>query len=95
MAKAAKELQQNISESRQIIVDLLFTDLDLALTFLETARVSDCPETKERNVANALKAYRESSAKALKVNVLPSTRQDLQRMLNTVAERLLEFGAKV
>lgn len=42
-------------------------ELDLALAFAETAAVSDCPETRSRNLANARSAFLR-----LRDHVLPS-----------------------
>lgn len=40
------------------LVDVLLTDLDLAMTFLDVAATIGVPEHAERNYRNAEKAYR-------------------------------------
>ena len=87
-----KDLRSNLRESRQVLVDLLFTDLDLPQTFLDTARASSSPETQKRNVLNALKAYHEVSAKAEQVAMTEIARTELEARIKTLRNRLAKFG---
>jgi hypothetical protein len=91
-----RDLDQPIRNGDESAIRFLFADLDLAFTFLETARVSeDHPETKQRNVANAVKAYHSVSHIATMVYMSPDTHQYLQARLNALAGRLLDFGQTV
>lgn len=88
-------LAQNIEDAQRVIVDLLFTDLGLAFTFLETARVTSVPETRQRNVANAVKAYRDISEKGATLQLSSSTRQHLAAQLAELSQQLAARGESV
>lgn len=45
------------SYANELAVSVILSDLDLALTFLEVARVSTDPATRRRNRENARKVY--------------------------------------
>jgi hypothetical protein len=91
----AKELRSTISESRQIVLELLFADLDLACTFLDTAGLSSLPDTRKRNISNALKAYHEISAKSAKIEMPDVIRAEIDAKLNELRTRLAQSGASV
>lgn len=91
----ARDLKQNISDRRDIVIQLLFTDLDLAWTFLETARVSNRPERKSRNVANAVSAYNQISTKVADLNIPAATREELNAGLLALEQRISEFGVDI
>jgi len=91
----ANDLQSSISDYQQILIELLFTDLDLAFTFLDTARVSSWPETQRRNVEHAVKAHKEVSAKALQFEMPDSARKELDAGLRSLKERISRFGVKL
>jgi len=46
-----------LSDANRFSVEILITDLDLAFTFLQVARTSKNPETRQRNRENAHKVY--------------------------------------
>jgi hypothetical protein len=89
----ADELQQNISEYLDTVIDLLFTDIGLAFTFLETARISSNPERQKRCVAHAAKAYNHISARAMRCEMPAKTREELNARLRDLKQQLVEFGA--
>ena len=73
------------------MTELLFTDLDLAFTFLETARISRSAETQERNVRHATKAYWDVFAKALEIEMPDRTREQLQARLRDLEAQIANF----
>ena len=85
-------LKQNIADAQQNIIDLMFTDIDLAFTFLATAQVTNIPEIRQRNVANAVKAHRTISDKAAAMNLPSSTRQQLETRLFALSQQLAAWG---
>lgn len=94
-SSVARRVKKNPDESRKISTDLLFTDLDIAFTFLQTARSSKVARTKQRNVANALKAYSYISAKAPELDMPISARDDLDKMLLRLKQELELAGASL
>jgi len=52
-----KDLQELREQSNRASVDLLFTDAEMALTFLDLARTSRNDDLRKRRIHEALKAY--------------------------------------
>ena len=82
-------------QSKQTIVDLLFTDLDVAFTFLDTALISSNPETKSRNIGNAAAAWHTVSDKLNTFEIPPDVRNALLNRLTQLRNRLGELGARL
>jgi len=91
----ARSPQQNIADSLQISEQLLFSDLDLAFTFVQCARVSSIAKTKKRNVAYAAKAYRDVSERSLDLVMDVQLRKDLNTRLALLKQQLAELGVDV
>jgi hypothetical protein len=91
----APDFQENVSNIRNTTLDLLFTDVELAFTFLETAEASACAETQKRNVANALEAHRTVSAKLRTLAMSDAVRTELKSRLQDLAQALAKRGISV
>lgn len=91
----ARSLQQVIAESRQISEQLLFTDLQIAFTFLQIARVTSDPKTRRRNIENATKAYRDVLHRSADPNLAVRRREDLDTTLALLRNQLAEFGVNL
>lgn len=89
------DLARTIENSQQIIIELCFTDLDLAFTFLQTAQVTSIRGTKQRNLANAVKVYRTISQKAAGMDLPSATRQPLEAKLAELSQQLAAWGVPV
>ncbi len=79
----------NLSQSE---VSFLFTDLDLAMTFMDVADTSDNEETKRRNHANALKAYGTVLRLSNELMLNPDQRQAIDAKLVLLKTRLQALG---
>src|SRR5579875_1034159 len=66
----------------------LFTDLDLALSLVKTARVMPSGKIKQSYESHAVRTYREVEAKASKMHMPADTREALNQKLQLVARRL-------
>jgi hypothetical protein len=69
-------------------VDFLFTDLDLAMTFLALAEVSASKDTVHRNYVNARKAYGTAVRLLEKLRPDAKQRQALDAKLTLLKTRL-------
>lgn len=90
-----QSLLETLDKSTRVIVDLLFTDLKIAFTFLETALASRIEDTQKRNVANALKAYRTVSEKVSTMQLPAAVHEALTGRLQELANRLRLFGVDI
>ena len=70
----------------------LFTDLDLALSLLKTARVMPTGKSKTFYEVQAVKVYRDVSQKLANLHMSSDTRQTLSEKLLSVSAELLTLG---
>lgn len=73
-------------------IDLLFVDLDLANIFIDVARASPSDETARRNQSNARKAYETVLRLLPMLKPDEQERQDLDRKLSRLRNRLQAIG---
>jgi hypothetical protein len=73
-------------------LELLRTDLDVALTFMEVAATTHDPETVRRNHNNALRAYDTVLGFMLKLELTEAERETLEAKLAVVRTRLAAAG---
>lgn len=92
LTSVANGFPKSIADSRQISVDLLLTDIDVAFTFLRTAEISEIPETKSRNVQHATKAYIDISRQLAIMDLTLNAREELDRKLEDLRERLAGYA---
>jgi len=52
-----KSFQEIRDQSNRTVVNLLFTDAEIAMNMLDLARVSEMPELRKRRLREALRAY--------------------------------------
>ena len=90
-----QQLPATLRESHFIVLDLLFTDLDLAFTMLETARISEEAETKKRAIENAVEAYNYVVFKSARIEISPQDRDRLEARLCDLATHLAALGHPV
>lgn len=76
-------------------INILITDANVALTFTQIAATRKDAETVERNIQNALTAYRDISAKRLKFVFATEQAERLQGKLDLVKKRLHALGHDV
>ena len=73
-------------------VDFLFTDCDLAMTFLDVAGTTAIPETAQRNRQNARKAYNAILRAIPKLVLSAAERQSIENKLSALRTRLETAG---
>ena len=83
-----KRFLETIRQTRDILVKLLFTDLEVAFTLLQTARASSSPETQRRNIANAREACDAIKSSADRMEVTEADRQELNSRLVELVRQL-------
>jgi hypothetical protein len=88
----ALKLQSDLNRTK---IDLIFTDLELAFTFAASAASSENPDTRNRNRANARKAYFQIRDKLLPLSSPDDSERaqivwklrELQRCLERLGEK--------
>jgi hypothetical protein len=73
-------------------VDFLFTDIEMALTFLHVGETSTSRETRDRNLGKALQGYRTVLHFLPRLVMSPVQRTDLQQKLHNLKSRLERAG---
>jgi len=86
------DFHDHFSDSKQIGVEFLLTDLDVAMTFMDIAEVSRCEETIRRNQANARKACASVINLLEKLSPDERQRQVIEAKLALLKARLGEIG---
>jgi hypothetical protein len=84
-----------LEERNRIVSQLLQTDADLALTFIEVADTSLDPATTKRNIQNARKAYEDICRKRSSTPMSPKDMTVLQGKLDRIRENLRFFGESI
>lgn len=74
--------------SNRLGVELLFTDCDLAMTFLDVAANSQNPAAVQRNVENARKAYEAILRHMPKLILTAAEDQEIRSKLSELKRRL-------
>lgn len=90
-----RSLDQAITDSQQISVELLITDAKTALTLLDLARTTEIPEVRSRRIREALKAYQSILSFLRSLTPTAEQEQVLSRDLETLKRRLNEAGTTV
>jgi len=80
------------SNANQAIVDFLKIELSLALTFADLAFTTSDPGTRDRNTANAKKAYETVSAKLPKIELSAAEAAQVQKGLERLKSALRSLG---
>lgn len=75
-------------EANRVGAELLFTDCDLAMTFLDVAANSQNPETVQRNLENARKAYETVIRLMPKLAFTAAENQEIRSKLSELKRRL-------
>jgi hypothetical protein len=76
-------------------IDLIFTDLEVAFAFAALAATSENPDTRNRNRANACKAYCQIRDKLLPLcTPNDSQRAEIERKLGELRRCLERLGEK-
>ncbi len=81
-------------ESNKIGVEFLLTELDAALTFLDVARATGSPETRERNQGHAREAYDTARRLQTRVSMQPDEKQNFDEKLALLETRLQDLGSE-
>lgn len=90
-----KSLDEAITDSQQISIELLMTDAKTALTFLDLARTTDIAEIRSRRIAEAVRSYQSILYFLQRLNPTADQNQILSGDLETLKTRLNEAGATV
>ena len=83
-----KSFPEAVAESHHLIANLLITDLELALTFLEVAKTSQIEETVLRNRQNARKAHDSAVQMLSKHGFHPEDRRLVEKKIDIVRKEL-------
>jgi hypothetical protein len=81
-----------IERTNRAGVDFLFTDIEMAFTFLHVGETSNSRESRDRNFRKALQGYRTVLHFLSRVVLLPGERADLEQKLHKLKTRLEEAG---
>jgi hypothetical protein len=82
-------------DSERLRVELLFTDCDLGMTFLDVAANSRNPETVERNRQHARKAYETVRRYVPNSVMTPAETKAIKGKLDELKKRLAAVGEYV
>ena len=74
--------------SNRVGVELLFTDCDLAMTFLSMVATTRGPDVSQRNLQNARKAYEAILHHTPKLVLSAAESRDLRNKLSELRRRL-------
>jgi hypothetical protein len=86
------EQSELIERTNRAGVEFLFTDVEMAFTFLRVGETSTSRETRDRNLANALQGYRAVLHFLPRVVLSPVQEIDLQEKLHNLKSRLEQAG---
>ena len=87
-----ERLQQSSGIPRNLILDLVYTEFDMALTFCRIAASADVHSDKRlRNIKNAHQAYRGALKAVSKVHLTPVEWSSLLRLDGQVRRSLLDL----
>jgi hypothetical protein len=81
-----------IERTNRAGVDFLFTDIEMALTFLHVGETSTSRETRNRNFGKALQGYRTVVHFLSRLVISPDQRIDLEQKLHDLKSRLERAG---
>ena len=81
-----------IERTNRAGVDFLFTDIEMAFTFLHVGETSTSPETRDRNFGKSLQGYRTVLHFLSRVVLSPVQRTDLEEKLRNLKNRLEKAG---
>jgi hypothetical protein len=90
-----KSLEELREQSNKSLVDLLFTDVEMALTFVDLARVSRIPELKERRLKEARKACEFIVGRIPNVSLSSEQSVALNEKLAVLKDRLTRLSRQV
>jgi hypothetical protein len=86
------EQSELIERTNRAGVEFLFTDMEMAFTFLQVGETSTSRETRDRNLANALQGYRAVLHFLPRVVMSAVEMVDLQEKLQNLKSRLEQAG---
>jgi hypothetical protein len=81
-----------IEQTNRAGVNFLFTDIEMAFTFMDVGETSSTHESRQRNYGKALEAYRTVLHFSSRVVMLPAEKEDLEQKLHKLKSRLEEAG---
>jgi hypothetical protein len=81
-----------IERTNRAGVDFLFTDIEMALTFLHVGETSISRETRDRNLGKALQGFRTVLHFLSRVVMSTEQRIDLEQKLHDLKSRLEQAG---
>lgn len=83
---------KELKSDDQGVIDFLFIDLDIALTFMDVARTTEFRDTAERNHRNAKAAYNTVLSKLPEARPTHAQRVQLEQKLAVLRGRLEAVG---
>jgi hypothetical protein len=84
-----------LSDANRFSVKILITDLDLAFTFLQVARTSTNPATRQRNRENANKVYDAVRHFLPRLRPTAEERQAIEGKMSSLKAQLQALGEVV
>lgn len=89
----SKRVIDNLREANEAGVNLLLTDVETALTFLDAAEVGSNPEDRSRRIRSARKAYETILRLRPRFTLDAAQTAALDKGLKVLRERLIHAGA--
>jgi hypothetical protein len=84
-----------MADVNEASVTLLLTDAEVALTFLDMAEVTSFPESRSRQIGEALTAFRSITKLSPRFVFTREQRRSLDEKLSVLRTRLLDAGVAV
>ena len=88
----AKRIEENLRDASDAGVQLLLTDADIALTFLDAAKISANKEGRSRRIHEARKAYDSILHLMTHLKPDPAQLEVLNKRISKLRQRLIEAG---
>jgi hypothetical protein len=90
-----KETRRQIERANQSGIDFLIAELNVGLTFLQTADVTGFPTTRERDLEKALLVYRTVVRLLPRVNLSAGDQAEIDGKLGELRAKLEQAGYSV